>query len=63
MKVQDGQVLVEAYDTHGKKIGTIPNEKTSHAFRSELDAAFLGSASPDPDGVVATISSPTMTAS
>src|SRR5579859_4305334 len=63
MKVQDGQVLVEAYDFHGKKIGTIPNEKTSPAFRADLNAAFLRSASPDPDGVVAIISSPTMTAS
>jgi len=53
MKVLDGQVLVEAYDMHGKKIGTIPNENTSPAFRSDLQAAFLRSASPDPDGVIA----------
>jgi len=63
MKVRDGQVLVEAYDVSAKKIGTIPDEKTSAAFRSDLDAAFLRSTSPDPDGVVAIISSPAMTAS
>ena len=52
MKVNGGTVLVEAYDRSGKLIGTIPNEKTSTAFRAALQNTFLHSVSPDPDGVV-----------
>ncbi len=40
LKVSDGEVLVEAYDPHGKMIGTVPNERTSDAFRSDLERAF-----------------------
>jgi hypothetical protein len=58
MKVSNGKVLVEAYDQHGKVIGTVPNEKTSSAFRSELERAFSQAVSPDPDGVIAIISNP-----
>ena len=32
----DGRVVVELYDNQGKKIGTAPNDKTSPAFRSDL---------------------------
>jgi hypothetical protein len=52
LNVIDGKVVVEAYDNQGKKIGTAPNDKTSAAFRSELQQ-FLRETLPDPDGVVA----------
>src|SRR5260221_7487915 len=60
MKVNDGMVTVEAYDQKGKLIGTVPNEKTSSAFRTALQSAFEHTVSPDPDGVVAIIASPTV---
>jgi hypothetical protein len=58
MKVNDGKVLVEAFDQNGKLIGTVPNEKTSSAFRTALQSTFEHTISPDPDGVGAIISNP-----
>jgi hypothetical protein len=62
MKVKGGKVIVECHDGHGKNIGTLPNDKTSAALRSDLDRTFSQSVSPDPDGVVAIITAPTVTA-
>ncbi len=59
MKVENGKVLVEAYDQAGKLIGTVPNENTSSAFRATLESKFAGAISPDPDGIIAIISNPT----
>ena len=56
MKVNDGKVVVEAYDRQGKLIGTVPNEKTTPSFRALLHSTFEHSVSPDPDGVVAILS-------
>lgn len=53
MKVDDGKVLVEAYDRMGKKIGDIPDDKTSSALRDALQNTFQFAISPDHDGVVA----------
>jgi hypothetical protein len=58
MKVENGRVLLEGYDHYGKLLGTVPNEKTSGAFRVALAGSFAGAISPDPDGVVAIISNP-----
>ncbi|SRR5258706_13756767 len=58
MKVNDGKVLVEAYDQKGKVIGTVPNDKTSSAFGAALQNTFEHTVSPDPDGVIAIISNP-----
>jgi hypothetical protein len=62
MKVGDGSVHIEVYDSRGKLIGTVPSEKTSKAFRADLHAAFRTCVSPDPEGVVATLSAPGATA-
>ena len=53
MKVNDGKVLVEVYDKMGKKIGDIPDDKTSSALRDALQNTFQFAISPDHDGVVA----------
>lgn len=55
MTLEGGNVRVEVYDRLGKIIGTVPNEKTSHAFRSALQSTFEHTVSPDPDGVIAMI--------
>ena len=55
MKVNDGKVLVEVYDRMGKKIGDIPDGKTSSALRNALQNTFEHAISPDHDGVVAII--------
>jgi hypothetical protein len=59
MKVENGKVLVEAYDQRGKRIGTVPNENTSSAFRATLESTFARTISPDPDGIIAIVSNPT----
>jgi len=56
MKVNGGKVVVDAYDRQGKLIGTVPNDKSSPAFRAVLQSTFEHSVSPDPDGVVAILS-------
>jgi hypothetical protein len=55
MKVSEGSVLVEVYDKMGKKIGDIPDEKTSSALRDVLQQTFQFAISPDHDGVIAII--------
>jgi hypothetical protein len=55
MKVNDGKVSVEVYDRMGKKIGDIPNDKTSTALRDALQNTFQYAISPDHDGVIAII--------
>jgi hypothetical protein len=55
MKVNSGKVVVEAYDRMGKKIGDIPNDKTSPALRAALQNMFQHEISPDHDGVIAMI--------
>jgi len=52
---KDHKVRVEAYDRTGKAIGTVPNEKTSAAFNTDLTRFFANVVSPDPDGVVASL--------
>lgn len=56
MKVENGRVLVEAYDQSGKLIGTVPNKTTSSAFRAILERMFARTVSPDPDGIIAIVS-------
>ena len=48
-------VLVEVYDRMGKKIGDIPDAKTSSALRDALQQTFQSAISPDHDGVIAII--------
>jgi hypothetical protein len=55
MKVNDGKVSVEVYDRMGKKIGDLPNDKTSTALRDALQSTFQYAISPDHDGVIALI--------
>jgi hypothetical protein len=55
MKVNDGMVLVEVYDKIGRKIGDLPDQKTSSALRDALQNTFQFAISPDHDGVVAII--------
>jgi hypothetical protein len=57
LTVNQGNVLVEAYDRMGRKLGDIPNQWTSSAFRSELEAAFAQVTLPD-ENVTATVSNP-----
>jgi hypothetical protein len=52
LNISNGRVVTEVYDNQGKKIGTVPNDKTSPAFRFALEQ-FLRETLPDPDGVVA----------
>lgn len=52
LTVNDGKVLVEAYDNRGKQIGTVPNATTSKAFCSDLEASFARAKLPD-ENVVA----------
>jgi hypothetical protein len=55
MKVNEAKVQVEVYDRMGKKIGDIPDDKTSSALREALQNTFQSAISPDHDGVVAII--------
>ena len=57
LTVNDGKVLVEAYDRLGKKVGDIPNPTTSSAFLSELESAFAQVTLPD-ENVIAMVSNP-----
>ncbi len=52
---KDGNVLVEVYDRMGKKIGDIPDGKTSSTLRDALQQTFQSAISPDHDGVIAII--------
>jgi hypothetical protein len=40
LTLNEGHVLVEAYDRMGRKLGDIPNHWTSHEFLSELENTF-----------------------
>ena len=40
LTVNEGHVLVEAYDRIGRKLGDIPNHWTSDEFQSELENTF-----------------------
>jgi hypothetical protein len=55
MKVDDGKVLVEVYDEMGKKIGDLPDDRTSSGLREALQNTFQYAISPDHDGIVAII--------
>jgi hypothetical protein len=55
MKVNDGKVSVEVYDRMGKRIGDIPDDKTSTALCDALQNTFQYAISPDHDGVIAII--------
>jgi hypothetical protein len=57
LTVNQGNVLVEAYDRMGRKLGDIPNSWTSADFRSELENAFAQVTLPD-ENVTATVSHP-----
>jgi hypothetical protein len=57
LTVNQGNVLVEAYDRLGKKLGDVPNPWTTSAFRSELEDAFAQVTLPD-ENVVATVTNP-----
>jgi hypothetical protein len=55
MKVNDCKVRVEVYDGMGKKIGDIPDNRTSSALRDALQQTFHSAISPDHDGIIAAI--------
>jgi hypothetical protein len=57
LTLNEGHVLVEAYDRMGRKLGDIPNHWTSEEFRSELETAFAGVTLPD-ENVTTTVSNP-----
>jgi hypothetical protein len=57
LTVNQGNVLVEAYDRMGKKLGDIPNAWTSSEFRSELENAFAQVTLPD-ENITTTVSNP-----
>jgi hypothetical protein len=57
LTLNEGHVLVEAYDRMGRKLGDIPNHWTSEAFRTELENAFAGVALPD-ENVTTTVVNP-----
>jgi hypothetical protein len=54
---KDRKVRVEAYRS-SEVIGIIPNEDTSRAFAADLTRYSADITSPDPDGVIAIVSSP-----
>jgi hypothetical protein len=58
---KDRKVRVEAY-RNSEVIGVIPNEATSAAFTSDLTRYFANVTSPDPDGIIAIVTRPTVTA-
>ena len=57
LTVNQGNVLVEAYDRIGRKLGEIPNQWTSVALRSELEDAFGKLALPD-ENITTVVSNP-----
>jgi hypothetical protein len=57
LTVNQGNVLVEAYDRMGRKLGDIPNQWTSDEFRSELQAAFAELTLPD-ENITTIVSNP-----
>ena len=57
LTVNQGSVLVEAYDRMGRKLGDIPNQWTSNEFRSELETAFAELTLPD-ENITTTVSNP-----
>lgn len=57
LTVNEGKVLVEAYDRMGRKLGDLPNQWSSSDLRSELEAAFAQLTLPD-ENIVATVSNP-----
>jgi hypothetical protein len=54
----NSKIVVEVYDGAGKQIGTVPNETTSKAFRSDLERGFSKETFTD-DAIVAIISNQT----
>jgi hypothetical protein len=58
LTVNEGHVLVEAYDRMGRKLGDIPNQWTSSGFVSDLQDAFAEVVLPSGENVNATISNP-----
>ena len=40
LTVNQGNVLVEAYDRMGRKLGDLPNHWTSNEFRLDLEETF-----------------------
>jgi hypothetical protein len=57
LTVNQGNVLVEAYDRMGRKLGDIPNNWTSNEFRSELENAFGQVILPD-ENITTMVSNP-----
>jgi hypothetical protein len=57
LTVNQGNVLVEAYDRMGRKLGDIPNNWTSNEFRSELENAFRQVILPD-ENITTMVSNP-----
>ena len=57
LTVNQGYVLVEAYDRMGRKLGDIPNQWTSGAFRSELENTFGQVTLPD-ENITIMVSNP-----
>ena len=58
LTVNEGHVLVEAYDRMGRKLGDIPDHWTSSAFVSDLQDTFGQVVLPAGENVVATVSNP-----
>ena len=57
LTVNQGYVLVEAYDRMRRKLEEIPNQWTSSAFRSELENAFGKVTLPD-ENITTMVSNP-----
>jgi hypothetical protein len=57
LTLNEGHVLVEAYDRMGRKLGDIPNHWTSDEFRSELENTFGQITLPD-ENITTTVSNP-----
>jgi hypothetical protein len=57
LTLNQGNVLVEAYDRMGRKLGEIPNHWTSSEFRSDLEQAFAQVTLPD-ENITTTVSNP-----
>jgi hypothetical protein len=57
LTVNQGNVLVEAYDRMGRKLGDIPNQWTSSEFRSDLEQAFAQVTLPD-ENITTMVSNP-----
>ena len=57
LTVNQGKVLVEAYDRMGRKLGEIPNQWTPSEFRSDLEQAFALVTLPD-ENITTIVSNP-----